>query len=428
MDEEHENSYKQSEGLRYHARDLALVRGHQEKCAVVLGSATPSLETYYHARRGKYRYLRLPVKHGSAATASIELVDLSLLKPWEMKSRNISPLLYQRLQETIGRQEQAFILYNRRGFASYLECDRCHQTLDCPHCSVTLTFHKEINSLLCHYCSFSLIPPSICNSCSEKKPPPTGKEPKGVYILRGGGTESVVEELKDLFPEVALERLDRDTVTDTEKYRAILDSVRSGKTQVLVGTQMIAKGHDLPGVTLVGIVDGDVGLHMPDYRASERVFQLLTQASGRAGRAEKKGHIVLQTRVPLHPSMRCTEVKDYEGFALGELRNRKDLLYPPYSRLLRIVVSSSEKTYPALILHSFKKHLVELLEKEKLSLVVLGPAPAPLTKIKSEWRWHMLVRSSDVGALHTALAVLQKLKIKTTKVRIVFDRDPQEML
>ncbi len=439
VDEEHDSSYKQSEGLRYHARDLALVRGSQEKCPVVLGSATPSLETYYNAMRSKYTFLRLPASHSTAAASSIEIVDLNQIKPWEMRTRNISPQLFEALSSTIARDEQTFILYNRRGFASYLQCDRCEHVLECPNCSVTLTLHQNSNSLLCHYCNFQIFPPKYCPKCeggapaseaagARAKKKKGSDDPKGEFVQRGAGTERIFEELKELFPNVGIDRLDRDTALNTELYKKILDKVRSGETKILVGTQMIAKGHDLPGVTLVGIADCDVGLHMPDFRASERIFNLLTQAAGRAGRGDKAGRVILQTRVPEHPSLTLTVTKDYEAFARGELRSRKTLGYPPYSKILRVVVSSPMQSYPQEILLSFREHAEALLRKEPMELSILGPSPTPLERLKGEWRWHLLFKSPTIKPVHRVLTLLQGLKIKTGKVKIIFDLDPQEMM
>jgi len=437
VDEEHDTSYKQSDGLRYNARDIALVRAKMESCPVILGSATPSLESYYNAARKKYVYQRLPLSHSTAPKLQVEIVDLNQIKPWEMKSKNISAPLFEALRSTLDHNGQAFILYNRRGFASYFQCDRCATVMQCPNCSVALTFHEHSNCLLCHYCSYSLTPPHFCPLCEKTKTnkveetPRKEKEKKeaqGIYVQRGAGTERVMEELRLLFPTIALERLDRDSATDEQAYRGILDRMRSGETKILVGTQMIAKGHDLPGVTLVGVVDCDVGLNMPDFRAAERIFQLLTQASGRAGRRDAQGKVILQTRSPQHPSLQKTVTQDYQGFAKLELNNRKDLLYPPYSHLLRIVVSSPVESFPERILSSFKQSIAQFVEKEKLSLIVLGPSPAPFVRLKTEWRWHITMRSVSATTLHKVIKLLKGLKIHTTKVRVVYDLDPQEML
>lgn len=422
VDEEHDGSYKQQEGLRYNARDLALARAQLEGCPVVLGSATPSLESYHNAVQKRYRYLPLPSRHESGSSLSIRIVDMNKKKPWEMKSKNLSPELHEAIAETIEKGEQAFILYNRRGFSNYLQCDQCEFVMHCPHCSVTLTYHKATGRALCHYCNFSCMPPQLCPSCTEK-----GSDPIGTITFRGAGTEKIFDELLELFPEVKIERLDRDVASDEARYRAILDRVRSEETKVLVGTQMIAKGHDLPGVTLVGVVDCDVGLHMPDFRAGERIFQLLTQASGRAGRAERPGRVILQTRVPHHPSLVKTVAQDFRGFAQAELLARSELGYPPFSRLLRIVASSEELSLAEKSLTAVRERAEAFVKESKLELKLLGPAPAPLARLKTLYRWHILVKSKSVSSL---LKLMRELRHEKTssKVRLVFDLDPQDLL
>lgn len=422
VDEEHDGSYKQQEGLRYNARDLALARGQLEGCPVVLGSATPSLESYYNAFQKRYTYLPLPSRHESGSSLSVRLIDMNKKKPWEMKSKNLSPELHDAIAETVQRGEQAFILYNRRGFSNYLQCDQCEFVMHCPHCSVTLTFHKTSGRALCHYCNFSSTPPESCPSCLDK-----GGEKVGAITYRGAGTEKIFDELVELFPEVKIERLDRDVASDEIKYRGILDRVRSEETQVLVGTQMIAKGHDLPGVTLVGVVDCDVGLHMPDFRAGERIFQLLTQASGRAGRAEKPGRVLLQTRVPNHPSLIRTVAQDFRGFAQGELTARQELGYPPFTRLLRIVASSEDMSIAEKTLSVLRARAEQFIRQSSLELKLLGPAPAPLARLKTLYRWHLLVKSKSAGSLLKLMRDLKNEKT-STKVRVIFDLDPQDLL
>ena len=426
VDEEHDSSYKQSEGLRYNARDLALVLGKMRSCPVVLGSATPALESFYHAAETKkYRYISLPGRHG-ATMSDIELVDMNRAKPWTMASKHISPQLGNALGSVLERREQAFILYNRRGFAAFLQCDECGAVIECENCSVTMTYHRADNSLLCHYCGLSMVVPSYCPECSATRE--KDGEKSGTLVERGAGTEQIFEEVKSIFPTARVERLDRDAASDHDTYRAILDRLRAHEIDILVGTQMIAKGHDLPNVTLVGIADCDVGLHLPDFRASERVFQLLTQASGRAGRGEKAGQVILQTRKPGHPSLVLTQQRDYEKFAEVELGNRKALGYPPYTRLLRIVASSQEKDLPLRLLTVFREGLLNLQAKEGTELEVLGPAAAPIRKIKTLWRAHLLVKSKSVAAIHRALAELLPSKARTNKVRVTFDVDPQDLL
>lgn len=428
VDEEHDGSFKQSEGLRYHARDLAVLRGQLHSCPVVLGSATPSLESLWNAQRGKYTTLSLPARPSSSAPVTVSIVDLNRLKPWEMASRHVSPELHSQISEVLERGEQVFILYNRRGFASYLQCEACEEVVSCPNCSVSLTLHRELRTLLCHYCGLSMVIPDHCLACEQRNVAQQRRTEPRPLLERGAGTERVFDELVSLFPTTQIARLDRDAVHDIEHYREILDAVRSGETKILVGTQMIAKGHDLPNVTLVGVVDCDVGLHMPDFRAGEKAFQLLTQVAGRAGRSSKGGHVILQTRVPQHPAIVATAGHNYEQFAQRELASRRQLGYPPYSRLLRVVASSTEQTLPGDALHKLRRAAQQWGESESLELVFLGPSPCPLTRLKALWRWHMLVKSGSTKSLVKLMKFLLPAEKKIKGVKLIMDIDPQEML
>lgn len=429
VDEEHDGSFKQSEGLRYNARDLAVLRAQFDNCPVVLGSATPSLETFYNATTGKYTYLELNTRPESLVNNSIEVVDLNQTKPWEMTSKNISPQLFKEIKDTVDNGNQVFILYNRRGFSSYFQCEKCQKVLECSNCSVTLTYHQTRNSLVCHYCGMTMLPPEFCPSC-QKESIAQGKNDQvpGKLIHHGAGTERIFEEIETLFPSVCIDRLDRDAVSDIEEYKQVLDKVRSGQTKILIGTQMIAKGHDLPNVTLVGVVDCDVGLHMPDFRAGERIFQLLTQAAGRAGRGEKAGKVILQTRVPKHNSLEKTVSQDFHAFAKVELAARKNLNYPPFTRLLRIIASADEKEAAAKVLHDFKKTIQRTINENKLEVVLLGPAPCTLSKLKTSFRLHLLLKSKSSKNLNQIMQILRKINLKTKKVKLIFDMDPQDML
>lgn len=423
VDEEHDGSYKQNEGLRYNARDLAVVRGKFSNCPVVLGSATPSLESFHNVRQKKFQLLELSSRHESGSPVSVEIVDLNKLKPWEMPSRNISPRLHGVIKEALEKREQIFLLYNRRGFANYLQCDTCEEVLLCPNCSVSLTYHQFNNSLVCHYCHLTMATPTLCTSCTK-----SGKIAPGAYQLRGSGTEKTQEEVQALFPEASVARLDRDVVSDIETYEAVLNGVRSGKIDILVGTQMIAKGHDLPGVTVAAVIDCDVGLHMPDFRAGEKVYQLLTQLSGRAGRGDKEGLVILQTRVPRHPSLVYTVKKDYIGFAQQELATRSELQYPPFSRLLRIVASSSEEKDVTTLLEHLAKLIRQYDEIHGLGLSLLGPAPCPLSRLKNEWRWHILLKSKRSQGLVSLLTLLKDKMPRLKKIKVLYDLDPHDML
>ena len=427
VDEEHDPSFKQNDGLRYNARDLALVRGMLEKCSVVLGSATPSLETLQNALSGKFRYLTLPSRPQGSSVPAFTLVDMNRSRLYQRPSQNISSELYQGLIETLERRQQAFVLYNRRGFASYLQCEECEFVIECPNCSVTMTYHNSTNALLCHYCNMHIVPPEFCPNCNKPGSKSAATKPAKL-VQRGAGTEKIYDELRELFPDAVIDRLDRDSATQHDQYRAILDRVRSGETQILVGTQMIAKGHDLPGVTLVGVADCDVGLHMPDFRAAERVFQILTQASGRAGRAAAPGKVVLQTRVPQHPSLVRTKLSDFSGFSEVELRARKLLNYPPYCKLLRVVAASVREHEPLEALTKLRRYAARLIEAKQFAIQVLGPAPAPIEKIKAQWRAHLLFKAKGSPQLNVLLKTLKGLPNKSASLKLIFDVDPQDML
>lgn len=455
VDEEHETSYKQSEGLRYNARDVAVMRGKFSSSLVVLGSATPSFESLINVQKKRYSLLELPERVSTRPMPTIHIVDMKKVKRSQMPSENISPELHDALQTTITRGGQAVILYNRRGFASYLQCESCSEVIECPSCSVPLTFHRQKNRLLCHYCNLSVIPPSSCSFCRDPKTsrlegpecddfggsPASSSiaESVGRLILRGGGTEKVVDELHLLFPEAKILRMDRDSVASKDSYRRILGSMRSGKADILVGTQMIAKGHDLPGVTLVGIIDADVGLHLPDFRASERAFQLITQAAGRSGRGEEPGTVIVQTREALHPTMVAIATGRFRAFARYELEYRRSLSYPPFGRLLRFVASSSnreealkgaEQTKNALQLFIQQMHNTSSANP-KLAPKILGPAPCPLEKLRGRHRWHILVKSSSAKTISTLALRMRSWKSSLTgfsDFRLAIDVDPMEML
>jgi primosomal protein N' (replication factor Y) len=423
VDEEHDSSFKQERGVRYHARDMAIMRGHLAKAPCVLGSATPSLESYFNAKTNKITYIHLPVTHARAKRAPVEIVDLAAIKPWEMPTPTVTFKLKDAIAKAVGAGGQVFILYNRRGFSSYLQCDNCEEVISCPNCSVTLTLHAAKKTLLCHYCNHQIPPPEFCPTCLLTKP-----ETPSVMVRRGAGTERVYDDLRTLFPTYKIDRLDRDVVSDLKSYEEKLEKVRDGTTQILVGTQMIAKGHDMPNVTLVGIVDADVGLHFPDFRASERVYQLLTQSAGRAGRGTKQGHVILQTRSAIHPSVVCTVKHDYAAFASAELTYRKELGYPPYSRIIRILITGEDKELTQKISAEIAAHAMTFSKQLPKEVIILGPAAAPLEKIKNKWRFHILCKSPSMADLSALLKKLVALKIKTKKVSVIFDRDPVDML
>jgi primosomal protein N' (replication factor Y) len=428
VDEEHDGSYKQGEGIRYHGRDLALVRAKMSKCPVILGSATPSLESFYQAGKKRYRFLPLRTRAVAAAELKIEVVDMRQEMPWKMPTPNVSDRLFQGLKTALAAGEQAFVMYNRRGFASYLQCDRCNEVVMCPNCSVTMTLHMADQRLMCHYCGLSMHRPTGCAKCAEQISNSGNTASPGALKPHGAGTESVFEELQKLFPNHSIERLDRDAASDIDEYRSILQRMRDHRTDILVGTQMIAKGHDLPNVTVVGVVDCDVGLHMPDFRAGERIFQLLTQVSGRAGRGDKPGRVILQSKVPNHPSLKYTLSKDFMGFAREELAARKALGFPPYSKLLRIVCSCPEQQLAGAVIQQLKLSAEDFIKLHRMQINLLGPAAAPLEKLKTQFRFHLLARGEKRQELAHLMHYLKSAKIKNDTVRVVFDIDPVDML
>ncbi|MFN8390490.1 MAG: primosomal protein N' [Bdellovibrionota bacterium] len=461
VDEEHESSYKQSDGLRYHARDVAVMRAKYSNCAILLGSATPSFESLVNAKRGRYQMLELPERVSSRPMPTIEVVDMNKIKRWDMPSENLSPQLHQAIEETLAKNGQVIILYNRRGFSSYLQCTSCNEVLTCPHCSVTMTYHRGKNRVLCHYCGESSAPPKYCKICRDSKTSRvetfpgvevTEKQAQAVESVgllepRGAGTEKIVDEIGAQFPQARLVRLDRDTTTRKDSYRKILGSMRSGDADILVGTQMIAKGHDLPGVTLVGIIDADVGLHTPDFRSSERIYQLITQAAGRAGRGTEPGRVIVQTREPHHPTIVATVTGRFAAFARYELEYRKKLTYPPFGKLMRVVVScpdqqdafrAAEATRAAidtLIAHANSQPAFtsddESQSPQSGDVTALGPAPAPHERLRGRWRWHILVKATSPRVLSHIAGQLNQWRLGVKEFedfRVAIDVDPYDML
>lgn len=382
VDEEHDSSYKQDGSPRYHGRDVAIVRAQAAGATVVLGSATPALESRWNAENGKYRLLRLPQRILARPLPAVEMVDMRREFAETGWSRLFSRQLTEAVAETLAKGEQAMVLLNRRGFAVYLLCRSCGARAECLNCSVTLTYHKREERLLCHYCDHAEPVPQRCAACG------------GEYLhLQGSGSEKVQEELGAAFPEARIARLDRDTVQGRESYATILRSFREGACNLLVGTQMIAKGHDIPNVTLVCVVDADVGLGRADFRAAERTFQLLTQVAGRAGRGDKPGRVLLQTRNPGHYAIELAAQQDYEAFYARELRFRKSLWYPPLTAMASIVVRSRSLSEALEWSAALGRHLLP----PPPGLRLIGPAAAPMVRLRTEYRYQFLLKASRRG-------------------------------
>ena len=399
VDEEHESTYKQSDGLRYHARDVAVMRAKLNNCPVILGSATPSFESLINVKEKKYKLIELPERATKNPLPTIEIVNLNTIKKKEKPSENISPQLFTEINKCLSKNEQVIILYNRRGFASYIQCETCSEVLLCPSCSIALTYHQSKSKMLCHICDHSKKLIEKCPSCWNEDTAKVEDEDTDYGLLKpqGSGTEKVIEELSTLFPKARLIRMDRDTVGKKDSYRKILTAMKNNEADILVGTQMIAKGHDLPGVTLVGIVDADVGLHMPDFRSSEKAFQLITQVSGRAGRGDTKGKVILQTRQSDHPTIVAAVTGRFKAFARFEINNRTSLNYPPYGKLLRAIISSPSKQDAFNASIGLKEFFKKNNKDENIT--ILGPSPCFYEKVRNRYRWNLVFKSNSSKSL-----------------------------
>jgi primosomal protein N' (replication factor Y) len=415
VDEEHDGSYKQEETPRYHGRDVAVMRAQSAGACVVLGSATPSLESRYNAERGKYELLELPCRIEARPMPAVELVDMRQEFLETRKQATFSRKLLDALAARLDSGEQTIVLLNRRGFSSFVACRACGKRVECVNCSVTLTFHKRDRRLLCHYCGYACKVPVACPECSSDH----------IYFL-GVGSERVEEELRQAFPRARLARLDRDTVSGKRQYETILDGFREGAYDILVGTQMIAKGHDIPNVTLVGVVSADVGLGMPDFRAAERTFQLLTQVAGRAGRGSLPGTVLVQTINPDHYAVQLAAAQDYAAFYQKELNFRRLMHYPPYSAMANLLVRS-EKKDAALRMST---ELAGVITPPPEKLRVLGPAEAPVPRLKNEYRYQFLIKAASRKALNELLGSVRAFaaRNKWPATALVIDVDPLSLL
>ena len=411
VDEEHDGSFKQDEGVRYHARDVALVRAQRAGAVCVLGSATPSLESAAHAERGTYRKLTLTVRPTARPMPSVEIIDLRMFLP--DGEAMLSAPLRAAIGETLAAGDQTILFLNRRGFATFVLCRACGHSFRCPHCSVSLTYHRHSDRLSCHYCGFQQRVPDICPKCGARE----------TIERKGLGTEKVAEAVAEGFPGARVTRLDRDVATGA-KIEAVLARVARREVDVLVGTQMVTKGHDFPGVTLVGVLCADTGLNLPDFRASERTFQLLAQVAGRAGRGDKPGRVLVQTYRPDSPAVVSAAAHDYASFFTAESAAREELGYPPHGRLIAVRIDGAD----AHEVERVARRLAELAEvaahREVAGAVeVRGPVPAPIERLRNRTRWQIWLRSGDRHALRRVARSLLAVEIAST-VRVGLDVDP----
>ena len=452
VDEEHEYSYKQEEAPRYHARDVAVVRGQMEGAAVVLGSATPSLESFHNAQKGKYALLQLPQRADDRKMPLVRVIDMRQ----ESRKEKGTPIFSQKLKEEITlrleRREQVMLFLNRRGYATSLQCPKCGFVAECPNCSVALTYHRSRQRLLCHICAYEAQAPTLC---------PNGKCRNPAIRYAGLGTEKVEDTLTKLFPRARVRRMDSDALKRKDDYRRILGDFRTGKIDILVGTQMIAKGLHFPNVTLVGIIYADLSLHQPDFRAGERTFQLLTQVSGRAGRGEVEGEVVVQAFTPFHPAIQYARRHDFAGFYEQEIEFREQLKYPPVSRAALLTLKGRNEEKVRLSADHVRKEIEKLAgrgsqkvgkrESESAEpvksgamsahfpafplsqppalhalpdLIIAGPAPAPLLRAETYYRYQLMLRTRQMSKLSRSLAnVLETLSLPED-VSLMVDVDP----
>lgn len=418
VDEEHDSSFKQEDTPRYHARDVALWRAHHNQAVIILGSATPSLESRRNVELGKLKHLKLLNRASlNSVLPSIEIIDLKHKKDWsESEGQSLCILSWQlrkAMAEALDRQEQVLLFLNRRGYSSISICDSCGHLSQCPHCSVSLTFHYGTNLLCCHQCNYACKPLVHCQKCGE-----------GPVLNLGLGTERVQKEVELFFPDTCVDRLDRDSASNSKKMNQILADMHSGKTQVLIGTQMTAKGHDFANLSLVGVILADLGLSIPDFRAPEKTFQLLSQVAGRAGRREKPGRVFIQTFNPKHPVFSALLRHDIEAFSKKDAEERQEANQPPYVRAALIRIESLEER----LAQQESQKVRAFLETEitKLNLQnqcsLLGPAPASVEKLRNRWRWQLYLRAPNIQIRAQILKNLSGLVLK--KSRLMIDIDP----
>jgi len=416
IDEEHETSYKNGEAPRYHARDVAMVRARLEQARVVFGSATPSLESQAQAGKG-LRLLRLPDRIEQRPMPPVELVDVRNA-PLVLEAAPVpwSESLDAALGAALANGEQALLLLNRRGYASFLQCQSCAAVAGCPNCSIALTVHRAPEGLRCHYCDHREPVPSRCAQCGG-----------AVHVGRGVGTQQLERLVAERYPAARVARMDLDTTGGKGAHQRILAAVDSGDVDILLGTQMIAKGLDFPRVTLVGVVDADTALHLPDFRAAERTFQLLAQVAGRAGRGPRGGRVIVQTRSPGHHALIFAAAHDTDGFAEAELELRRSPAYPPFVSLVNLVVSSAEELATAEAAEAVAAWCVRLVQQRELPIAVLGPAPCPLARLKDRWRWHVMLKGPSRAIGQVVRYAARRLP-KSRQVRVTIDRDPVTLL
>jgi len=417
VDEEHDPSYRQHESPFYNARDVGVMRAHLAGAVVVLGSATPAMESFHNAQTGKYTYLHLPDRIGGRGLAAAELVDMRDVFKQFGKDVALSPELLDAIAETHAKGEQVIVLLNRRGFSQFVLCRTCGETLKCKNCDITLTFHRGDGKLLCHYCNYREKAPRVCPHCQSEY----------LYFV-GEGTENIADQLTKKFPSMRIARVDRDTMAHKGEMEDVLLRFAAGGIDMLVGTQMIAKGHDFPNVTLVGVISVDIGLGLPDLRSAERTFQLITQVAGRSGRGEKAGRVLIQTYYPEHYALRHAVRQDYEGFYAEEIKYRERLGYPPFYVLASILIKHRDHAYAMRTANTLRRALDAANTARHCR--ILGPAPASLSRLKNEYRIQIILKGASRKALRETLQIaLADAESRGGDIRCVYvEIDPVNLM
>ncbi len=414
VDEEHENSYKQEEAPRYHGRDIAVLRASMEKCPVILGSATPSLESYHNVQTGKYTLLKLTQRVDAQKMPFIRIIDMRQEALKQKGQPVLSEKLRQGITARLEKKEQSILFLNRRGFSTSLICTVCGYVCQCPNCSVALTYHRAASKIVCHICGHVATVPSKCPECADPK-----------IRYSGAGTEKVEEAVQKIFPQAVIKRMDADAMNRKDAYRETLGAFRAGKIDILVGTQMIAKGLHFPNVTLVGIINADLALHLPDFRAGERTFQLLTQVAGRAGRGDVEGEVFVQSYTPFSPSIQFARHHDFEGFWQQEIEFREKGEWPPFSHMVLITIRSPHEVKAEFSAETLARKLKDALPE---GVTISEPVPAPLAKSHGNYRFHLSLRTRAILKLSRHLRdVLDKLTFPE-EVIVSVDVDPYQLM
>ncbi len=418
VDEEHESSYKSSDTPRYHARQIAFYRSEKENATLILGSATPSIETFYHAKENTKKVKLLSL---TKRAASINMPDIQVVNMKEARKTDLMPLmsdvLFKDINIVLEKKEQVILFLNRKGYAPVVTCSHCKEVLECPHCSVTLTYHKVKDVVMCHYCGYKQRVSVKCEKCNI-----------GNMEKKGFGTEKIEEDLKLLFPKAVVQRVDQETTKTPKAYSSIFSAFSKGQIDILIGTQMIAKGLDFPNVTLVGILLADSSLHIPDFRSSERTFNLITQVAGRSGRGDKHGKVIIQTYSPTHRSIETAQTHDYIGFYNGEIGYRQALNYPPFARLTRIVIRGINENDVIDDANKIADMLNMLTSSNTDQVEILGASECVMSKLKKYYRWNILIKSKSHSIIKQFLIELNTKFLAKKGNYVEIDVDPNSMV